>query len=125
MRIFLAGGSGVVGRRLLPQLQAAGHQVSTITRRPERTDALRATGAEPAEHEAGLRPQRPGTRVGSANLVAATEAAGVRRFVAQNVSIMYAPDGPAVADEDAGWRLTPPSRLAARCGCMWRWNGGV
>ena len=38
---------------------------------------------------------------GSANLVAAAEAAGARRYVAQNVSFLYRPAGPAVLDEDA------------------------
>ncbi|MFN2589255.1 MAG: NAD-dependent epimerase/dehydratase family protein [Actinomycetota bacterium] len=39
--------------------------------------------------------------MGSAHLVAAAEAAGARRFVAQNVSFLYAPAGPPVVDEDA------------------------
>lgn len=38
---------------------------------------------------------------GGANLVAAAEAAGARRYIAQNVCFWYAPDGPPVADEDA------------------------
>jgi nucleoside-diphosphate-sugar epimerase len=32
MRVFLAGGSGVVGQRLVPQLIAAGHEVTATTR---------------------------------------------------------------------------------------------
>ncbi len=38
---------------------------------------------------------------GSANLVAAAQAAGARRYVAQNVSFLYAPEGPVVVDEQA------------------------
>jgi nucleoside-diphosphate-sugar epimerase len=47
VRIFLAGASGVIGRRLVPRLVEEGHRVSAMTRRPERTDALEAAGAEP------------------------------------------------------------------------------
>jgi nucleoside-diphosphate-sugar epimerase len=46
-RIFLAGASGAVGRRLVPLLVAAGHHVTGTTRVPEKVDELRALGAEP------------------------------------------------------------------------------
>jgi nucleoside-diphosphate-sugar epimerase len=45
--VFLAGGSGVIGRRLIPQLVAAGHEVTATTRRPEKADLLRSLGAAP------------------------------------------------------------------------------
>jgi nucleoside-diphosphate-sugar epimerase len=48
MRVFLAGATGVIGRRLVPMLLAQGHQVTGMIRSPERVDALRALGAEPA-----------------------------------------------------------------------------
>jgi nucleoside-diphosphate-sugar epimerase len=47
MRIFVAGATGALGRRLVPALAAAGHQVSGSTRRPDRAERLRAAGAEP------------------------------------------------------------------------------
>lgn len=47
MRVFLAGATGVLGRRLLPLLLAAGHEVHATTRRPERLKALADAGAEP------------------------------------------------------------------------------
>lgn len=47
MRIFLAGATGVIGSRLLPMLVQAGHQVTAMTRSPQRSDALRAQGADP------------------------------------------------------------------------------
>src|SRR5262249_50245752 len=47
MRIFLAGATGVVGRRILPLLIEVGHQVTALTRKPDRVPALRALGAEP------------------------------------------------------------------------------
>lgn len=46
-RIFLAGGSGAIGRRLIPQLVDAGHQVAATTRQPAKAEGLRALGAEP------------------------------------------------------------------------------
>ena len=48
MRVFLAGATGALGRRLVPQLVAAGHTVVGTTRRPDRAAGLRAAGAEPA-----------------------------------------------------------------------------
>ena len=46
-RVFVAGGTGVLGRRVVPLLVAAGHEVTGTTRRPDRADALRAAGAVP------------------------------------------------------------------------------
>ncbi|MGE4425333.1 MAG: NAD-dependent epimerase/dehydratase family protein [Solirubrobacteraceae bacterium] len=46
MKVLVAGASGAIGRPLVPQLLAAGHEVVGITRRPERADAIRATGAD-------------------------------------------------------------------------------
>jgi nucleoside-diphosphate-sugar epimerase len=47
MKIFLAGGTGAVGRRLVPALLRGGHQVVATTRSSEKTSALAALGAEP------------------------------------------------------------------------------
>ncbi len=48
MRIFVAGASGVVGRPLVAQLIAAGHEVTGMTRHDDRADAIRAAGAKVA-----------------------------------------------------------------------------
>ena len=48
MRVFVAGGAGVIGRSLIPLLVAAGHEVTATTRTPGRTGLLRSLGAEPA-----------------------------------------------------------------------------
>jgi len=44
MRIFLAGASGAIGRRLTPLLLAEGHQVTGVTRNPQTARALEAAG---------------------------------------------------------------------------------
>ncbi len=46
-RIFLAGASGAIGRRLVPQLLAAGHRVTATTRQAAKAEDLRALGADP------------------------------------------------------------------------------
>src|SRR5919112_624702 len=47
MRIFLAGATGAIGRRLVPRLFEAGHQVTAITRSEAKLAELRNVGAEP------------------------------------------------------------------------------
>ncbi len=47
MHIYLAGGTGALGRRLVPQLIDAGHRVTATTRSPDKAPLLRALGAEP------------------------------------------------------------------------------
>jgi 2-alkyl-3-oxoalkanoate reductase len=46
MKVFVAGASGAIGRSLVPQLLAAGHEVTGMTRREENAAAIRAAGAE-------------------------------------------------------------------------------
>jgi uncharacterized protein YbjT (DUF2867 family) len=47
VRIFLAGASGVIGRRLIPRLVQAGHVVGGMTRSSSKTELLAQLGAEP------------------------------------------------------------------------------
>lgn len=47
MRVFVAGATGAIGRRLVPQLIARGHHVTATVRNPERAGPLRGLGAEP------------------------------------------------------------------------------
>src|SRR5512133_2375154 len=47
MRVFVAGASGILGRRLVPQLIDAGHEVVGTHNSPGRADMLRALGATP------------------------------------------------------------------------------
>jgi nucleoside-diphosphate-sugar epimerase len=46
MRVFLAGGTGAVGRRLVPQLVARGHQVTATTTSAAKLSLLKQLGAE-------------------------------------------------------------------------------
>ena len=46
MRVFVAGGSGVLGRRLVPQLVARGHQVTATTTGPSKLGLLEGLGAD-------------------------------------------------------------------------------
>lgn len=45
MRVFVAGGTGVIGRRLVPLLVARGHEVVATTTRPEKRAAIESQGA--------------------------------------------------------------------------------
>ena len=45
MRVFVAGGTGVLGRRLVPQVAARGHQVTATTTSPAKLDLLAQLGA--------------------------------------------------------------------------------
>jgi 2-alkyl-3-oxoalkanoate reductase len=47
MKVFVAGATGAVGRRLVPVLVANGHEVAALTRSAEKADSLRAAGADP------------------------------------------------------------------------------
>jgi 2-alkyl-3-oxoalkanoate reductase len=49
MRVFVAGASGAIGTRLVPQLITKGHEVIGTHRSPEGADRLRKLGAKPVE----------------------------------------------------------------------------
>ena len=46
MRVFVAGGTGVLGRRLVPQLVARGHQVTATTTSAAKLGVLARLGAD-------------------------------------------------------------------------------
>jgi len=137
MRVFLAGATGVIGRALIPQLRAAGHDLVAMTRSEDRAERLSAQGLEAvvcdaldddrlktvvAEsrpeaviHELTDIPPRMNTRrmaselagtnrlrrEGTRNLIAAAQAAGAGRLLAQSVAFAYAPVGDRIKDEQA------------------------
>src|SRR5262245_38514227 len=48
MKVFLAGASGAIGRRLVPLLLRAGHEVTGTTRSPQTAKELERAGVTPA-----------------------------------------------------------------------------
>jgi nucleoside-diphosphate-sugar epimerase len=49
MKIFVTGGTGVVGTRAVPGLVAAGHEVTAVSRSAAKSDLVRSLGATPIE----------------------------------------------------------------------------
>jgi nucleoside-diphosphate-sugar epimerase len=124
MRIFVAGASGVIGRRLLPRLVRIGHEVTGMTHRGESVPQIESCGAHAVvvnifDREGvmrALKEARPDVvihqltalkdwnlednanirKAGTRNLVDAAIAAGVRRMIAQSIAWAYEPgDSPA------------------------------
>jgi nucleoside-diphosphate-sugar epimerase len=52
MKVFVAGATGALGRQLVPQLVARGHDVVGMTRTASKQDGLRALGARPVVADA-------------------------------------------------------------------------
>ncbi len=48
-KVFVTGATGVLGRRLVPRLVEAGHDVTAVVRSEEKAVAVRAAGATPIE----------------------------------------------------------------------------
>jgi|SRR5579884_1064134 len=65
MKVFVAGATGAIGRQLVPQLIAAGHEVSALTRSADKQGAVRALGATPVVADA-LDPEQVGRAVAQA-----------------------------------------------------------
>ncbi len=133
MRVFVAGATGALGRPLLPRLLVAGHEVTAMTRSPERAERLQDAGAtavvcdcydasglrdavvaaqpevlvhlltsiphriDPRHMERSFAANDRLRREGTPKLVAAAQAAGVRRIVAESIAFAYAPPPPGSA----------------------------
>jgi len=148
MKIFVAGATGTIGRPLLDQLLAKGHNVVAMTRSPERTQSLAAQGIEPAladvfdadsikaavirtqpevvieqltalprtytrESMSAAAPLNTRIRLeGGANVLAAAQAAGVRRYLRQSVAFWGIP-GTGLALEETPLSLDASPAVAA------------
>jgi 2-alkyl-3-oxoalkanoate reductase len=135
MKIFIAGGTGAIGRPLIAQLLAKGHTLTALTRSSEKAHTLAEQGIEPAIADvfdadavaAVIRRAQPEIVIeqltalpktynresmtaaaafnhrirleGGANVLAAAEAAGVRRYLRQSIAFWAVP-GPGLADEE-------------------------
>jgi nucleoside-diphosphate-sugar epimerase len=147
MKVFVAGASGAIGRPLVRQLVAGGHEVTGMTRREQRAEEIRAVGGaaavcdafdaaalreavvaaapEVVVHALTALPQRFDLRSdylaatnriraeGTRNLVAAAQAAGAKRIVAESIALFYEPEGSWVKDEEAPLLREPRGRFAA------------
>src|SRR5262245_47382169 len=148
MKVFIAGGTGAIGRPLIAELLANGHAVVALTRSQERAQALTEQGIEPAIADvfdadavkAAVRRAQPEIVIekltalprtytresmnaaapfnrrirleGGANVLAAAEAAGVRRYLRQSVAFFAVP-GPGLAVEETPLAIDDSHAVAA------------
>jgi nucleoside-diphosphate-sugar epimerase len=146
VKVLVAGATGVIGRRLVPHLLGAGHEVTAMVRSEDSARAAQQAGAhhvradaldgaatmravtesapEVLVHQLTSIPARIDPRrlerdfavndrlrsEGTRNLVAAAQACGARRLIAQSVAFAYAPGphgtihgegDPLISDEQA------------------------
>lgn len=139
MRIFFAGATGAVGRRLLPRLIADGHQVVAMVRSEGAIRDVEKSGAVAALADAmdaqavrravlAAQPEvvmhqltslasgdfaaNAALRIdGTRHLADAAEESGVRRFIVQSINWVYEPgDTPATEDVPLDLGTTDPRR---------------
>jgi 2-alkyl-3-oxoalkanoate reductase len=85
MRVFVAGATGAVGRRLVPLLVSNGHEVVGLTRTPEKAEAIRALGAQAVVAD-GLNAESMRAAVVSARPdIIVHPTCGVRRICARSI----------------------------------------
>jgi nucleoside-diphosphate-sugar epimerase len=148
MKIFVAGATGAIGRPLLAQLLAKGHDVAALTRSLEKAQTLEEQGIKPmiadvfdadAVKAAVIQAQPEvvieqltsypktytresmsaaaalNTRIrleGGANVLAAAQAAGVRRYLRQSIAFWAIP-GTGLADEETPLAFDASPAVAA------------
>lgn len=148
MNIFVAGATGALGRPLLAQLLAQGHEITALTRSQEKADALSQQGVEPViadvfnadavkaaviraqpevvieqltalpktytgESMSAAAPLNQRIRLeGGANVLAAAQASGVRRYLRQSIAFWGVP-GKGLADEETPLALNTSPELTA------------
>jgi nucleoside-diphosphate-sugar epimerase len=139
--VFVTGGSGFIGGRLIERLCAEGHLVRALARSSAAEESVRARGAEPVPGEladvAGMRAGADGCQlafhaaatlgdwgrredfeqgnvVGTHNVLRACEDAGVRRFVHVGTEAALLAGRPLVeVDETAPLRPDSPALYSA------------
>jgi nucleoside-diphosphate-sugar epimerase len=148
VKIFVAGGTGAIGRPLIAQLIVKGHSVVALTRSPEKAQALVKQSIEPAiadvfdadavktvvsraqpeivieqltalpktytsESMSAAAPFNRRIRLeGGANVLAAAQAAGVRRYLRQSIAFWAVP-GAGLADEETPLAVDASPAVAA------------
>lgn len=148
MKIFVAGATGAIGRPLIAQLLAQGHEVAALTRSLEKAQTLAEQGVELAIADvfdadavkAAINRVQPevvieqltslpktytsesmsaasalNTRIrreGGSNVLAAAQAAGVRRYLRQSIAFWAIP-GAGLADEETPLAFDASPAVAA------------
>jgi nucleoside-diphosphate-sugar epimerase len=140
VKVLVAGASGAIGRQLVPQLAAAGHEVIGLARTASpvarlAVDALDRRAVYAAVRDvapdavvnmltaipARLNPRRMTTEFaltnrlrteGTRNLVDAARESGARRIIAQGLAYAYEP-GDGLADEETPLWRWPPAPFAS------------
>src|ERR671932_80207 len=148
MRIVVAGATGAIGRPLIAQLLAKGHDVIALTRSSEKAQTLAEQGVEPViadvfdadavkaavtraqpevvieqltsypktytrESMSAAAPLNTRIRLeGGANVLAAAQAAGVRRYLRQSIAFWAVP-GNGLADEETPLAFDASPAVAA------------
>jgi nucleoside-diphosphate-sugar epimerase len=135
--VFVTGGSGFIGGRLIERLRADGHSVRALARSTSAAERVRARGADPVDGEladvAAMRAGAEGSElafhaaatlgdwgkredfeqgnvVGTSNALKACEEAGVRRFVHVGTEAVLLAGEPLVdVDETAPLRTDSPA----------------
>jgi len=134
MRVLIAGSTGVIGRALVPLLEATGHEAIGLSR-AQGVDLLDADAVRKAVRQAApdavlhmataipgsLNPRKLSRDFaltnrlrteGTRNLVTAAREIGVGRIISQGVAFGYEP-GPGVANEDVPlWTEGAPKQFA-------------
>jgi nucleoside-diphosphate-sugar epimerase len=141
VNLFVAGGTGILGRRIVPQLLAQGHTVTVLTRDPSRARQLAELGAiivrgdafeaahigtllveahpdivihQLTDLAAGSSADNARLRIdGTRNLVDGAMTAGARRIVVQSIAWCYEPGtGPATESTPLDVGSDDPARRA-------------
>jgi nucleoside-diphosphate-sugar epimerase len=133
--VLVTGASGTIGRRLVPALVAAGHQVRAMTRSDTAAQTAAAAGAEPVHgdvtdpaslsvavrgcevviHAAGqmgtspaVEPFLPVNLTGTQNMLTAAAEAQVRRFIYLGAAMSLLGSPRPITGADESWPLQQP-----------------
>ena len=109
MKIFVAGATGVLGRELVPQLVARGHEVVGMTRSSTKEDLVRSLGARPAIADA-LDPDAVAHAVASAE----------PEVIVHELTALSGEAGPRQIDRFFETTTVPPFASTTACSPAWR-----